>query len=211
LVQAGIDLKLLPSTVDRCCQLFEAINKRSGAHTASCHHRHPIKFEKLQELHSFISLIASRPALLLECNLRPKLKAERMSTCFQMLRRFGNLDDAQVKLTGYRGINHFTTFNDFKFNRSFEQVYALTCNSMAGCTYLAALVGRMLQVYDFATNALLFSMKIPNASQYCCPGSLSGYPLPFCFLDNDQLLMYQEGESSLVFISIGTQIDVFAQ
>lgn len=97
-------------------------------------------------------------------------------TCFELLRSFGTLSERQIKTVDCRGVNRLCLLDKFQLPRSSERIGALACSSLPGAAYLAALVGRMLQLYELPAGKLLFQKKMPNAVQHCAPSGLLSQP-----------------------------------
>ena len=79
------------------------------------------------------------------------------------MRHYSTMDTKNIEVLNYRGVNFFHTFDKINFGRSFEEIkcFALTTNIHK--SYVAIIISRKLQVYNFISGKMLFEINVPNA------------------------------------------------
>jgi len=126
----------------------------------------------------------------------------------EMFRNYQNLDKMSIKADKVKGVNKFKNFTAFQFKRGYEYIEEYRCCTSFKKSLIAVLINRKLQVYDYITDKLLFEIEISNVLGQ---GSIGDPRNTFFFMDNDQVIVIQDGQSRIVLVNVIAQTEIFSK
>ena len=160
----------------------------------------------MRELHVFVKKILSDPVVLFKFNKnKVQINPQQVEHCFEIIRHFAKLDPHNIKATNLINYRPFCIMDNFNFHRSNEFIQQFICASNPQKPMVAVLINRNLHMYNYINKRFMFKINIANFSD------LDINQTKFLIIDNDQILIIQDGESRFMAISIAQQKEIYLQ
>ena len=121
------------------------------------------KADKIFECYNFLKQFQAFPKALIECRLRKKNRSQKLEQCMKLFRNFIHLEKNKINLQRCSNLNTLFHFDSILYDRSFHYIKSLSGSSDRSKTYVALMIDRKIQVYNFMTKQLLFEIKLEYA------------------------------------------------